>query len=392
MTAQARAEDTTMSAQQGPLAGITVLDFTRVLAGPFATVLLADIGAEVVKVEPPGGDDYRHIGPFSDGESALFRAANRGKKSIVLDLRKADDLATAHTFARMADVVVENFRPGVADRLGIGYAALAAVNPRLVYLSISGFGQTGPLRDRPAYDLIIQAESGLMSLTGQPDGPPTMVGEAFGDLVAGLYGAWALSSALYAREKTGKGCHIDLAMFDALLSLLPTGVSRYVATGAVPKRVGNRHPLSAPFGVFRAGGGHVAIAVLNEKLFRQFAATIDRPEIATDPRFVSDATRAANEGALREIIEAWSTTFSVGQVVERLSRAGIPAAPIADIAMAVESDQARARGLLRPDADRPRLPEQPVHFSSLPRGRMVRVPGLDEHRDEILARILGKAP
>ena len=376
-----------MADTQAPLTGLKVLDFTRVLAGPFATVLMADTGAEVIKVEPPAGDDYRHIGPFVGEESALFRAANRGKKSIVLDLKNPEDLETARLLAREADVVVENFRPGVADKLGIGYAALSALNPRLIYLSISGFGQTGPMRERPAYDIIVQAESGLMSLTGQPDGPPMMVGEALGDLVAGLYGAWAVSSALYGRERTGRGCHIDLAMFDALLSMLPTGVSRYLATGEVPLRVGNRHPLSAPFGVFRTGDGHAAIAVLNEKLFEAFAATIGRPDLVGDPRFGSDPDRARHEAELRAVIEDWSRQLSTLEVVARLSAAGIPSAPIADIAAAVTSEQARARALFRADGDAPPLPEQPAHFSGVARGRAASVPKLGEHQAGILAQL-----
>ena len=375
----------------GPLAGLKVLDFTRVLAGPYATALLADIGADVVKVEPPTGDDYRHIGPFIEGESALFMAANRGKRSIVLDLKKPEDVETACRLAADVDVVVENFRPGTADRLGIGYAALSAKNPRLIYLSISGFGQTGPMRERPAYDIIVQAASGLMSVTGTPDGPPMMVGEAIGDLIAGLYGSWAVGAALWQRERTGKGCHIDLAMYDALLALLPTGVCRYLATGQAPQRVGNRHPLSAPFGVYRSGDGHVAIAVLNEKLFEQFAATIGRPDLVGDPRFGSDPERLKNEADLRIAIEAWTTALTSAEIVSRLTEAGIPAAPIADLAEAVNSEQTQARQLLRRHGGPMPLPEQPVHFSGFARGRPAPVPKLGEHTKAILAEFAARA-
>jgi len=370
---------------QGPLEGLRVLDFTRVLAGPFATALLADIGAEVIKVEPPQGDEYRHIGPFVDGESALFMAANRGKRSIVLDLKSPEGRDAALRLARTVDVVVENFRPGVADKLGIGYAALSEVNPKLIYLSISGFGQTGPMRDRPAYDIIVQATSGLMSLTGHPDGPPTMVGEAIGDLVAGLYGSWAVTSALWQRERTGRGCHIDLAMFDALLSLLPTGACRHFASGEVPGRVGNRHPLSAPFGVYQTADGHVAIAVLNERLFERLAQTIERPELVQDPRFRTDADRSANEPALRDHIEAWSGQRTSADVEASLSAAGIPVAPIQNLAEAINSDQSRDRQLFRESSLGFPVPEQPAHFSGSIRGRSVPVPALGEHTDEILA-------
>jgi CoA:oxalate CoA-transferase len=373
----------------GPLTGLRVLDFSRVLAGPFSTALLADVGADVIKVEPPQGDDYRHIGPFIGGESALFMSANRGKRSIVLDLKTPEGVRQALELAGTVDVVVENFRPGVADKLGIGYAALSAVNPRLVYLSISGFGQSGPMRDRPAYDLIVQAMSGLMSVTGDPNGPPTMVGESFGDLVAGLYGSWAVTSALWRRERTGQGCFIDLAMFDALLSLLPTNICRYLATGQVPQRVGNRHALSAPFGVYRTADGHAAIAVLNERLFEQFAATIGQPELAEDPRFQSDSERSTNEPALRSAIERWSSKLTSAEVVARLSEAGIPVAPIMNVAEAVNSEQARERSLFRHDASGLPLPEQPVHFSGCVRGRPVSVPKLGEHTTEILASFAG---
>ena len=368
---------------KAPLDGVRVLDFTRVLAGPFATALLADIGADIVKIEPPDGDDYRHIGPFIGGQSTLFMAANRGKRSLMLDLKNKDDLAIALKLVADADIVVENFRPGVADRLGIGYGALSALNPRLIYLSISGFGQTGPLRDRPAYDLIVQAESGLMSVTGEPDGPPTLVGEAIGDLVASLFGAWSLAAALYGRERSGRGTHIDLAMFDALVSMLPTAVCRYRASGEAPKRVGNRHPVSAPFGVFRARDGHVAIAVLNEKLFERFAALIGRSDLIDDPRFVSDPLRCANEAALRAAIEAWSALRPATEVVATLSAAGIPAAPIADLATALGSEQVTARQLFRDGGVMP-VAEQPAHFSGLARGARAPAPMLDADRKAIL--------
>ncbi|MBM1175271.1 CaiB/BaiF CoA transferase family protein [Microvirga arabica] len=370
---------------KGPLSGLRVLDFTRVLAGPFATALLADVGAEVIKVEPPHGDDYRHIGPFIDGESALFMSTNRGKRSIVLDLKSPEDLKVALRLAETADVVVENFRPGVADKLGIGYSTLSAVNPKLVYLSISGFGQTGPMRDRPAYDIIIQATSGLMSLTGDPDGPPVMVGEAIADLVAGLYGSWAVTSALWQREQTGRGCYIDLAMFDALLSLLPTGACRHLASGEIPQRVGNRHPLSAPFGVYQTSDGHVAIAVLNERLFERFAEVIKRPDLVTDPRFRTDADRAANEPFLRSVIEQWSTPLSSAEVESWLSKAGIPVAPIQNLAEAIHSEQTRHRMLFRQDEMSFPLPEQPAHFSGTVRGRPAPVPKLGQHTQQILA-------
>ncbi|CUA85578.1 Crotonobetainyl-CoA:carnitine CoA-transferase CaiB and related acyl-CoA transferases [Chelatococcus sambhunathii] len=372
-----------------PLADLRVLDFSRVLAGPYCTALLADLGAEVIKVEPPGGDDYRHIGPFVDGESMLFATVNRGKRSIVLDLAKADDLAIAHALAARADVVVENFRPGVADKLGIGWAQLSALNPRLVYASISGFGQEGELAKRPAYDVILQAMSGIMAVTGEPDGPPTLVGESIADVAAGLFASWAVLAALHERHGTGRGRHIDLAMFDAIVALQPLVVARYLATGEAPRRVGNRHPLSAPFGAFAARDGSFVLAVLNDKLFQRLAACIGAPEIAADPRFTTDSDRLANEGALRALIEGWSRRLGAREAVEALVAHGVPAAEINDMAEALASPHAEARGLLQEVSDARagmrQVPEQPARFAGAPRGGLAAAPRLDGDRAAILA-------
>ncbi len=366
----------------GPLAGLRVVDFTRVLSGPFSTALLADLGAEVVKIESPEGDDYRHIGPFIDGTSALFAFANRGKKSVVLDLKQPDDLAAALALVAEADVVVENFRPGVAARLGLGHDKLMAQHERLVYASISGFGQTSPLRERPAYDLVVQALTGLMSVNGHADGPPTIVGDSFGDLTAGLFASWAILAALVQRGSTGKGCHLDVAMFDSLLTLMPTAVGRYFATGQAPTRSGNRHPFSAPFGAFAARDGNVVIAILNNRLFEALMGLIGHPAMAADPRFAHDEQRGQHEAALRAPIEQWTAQRSVAEVVQALSAAGIPCAAIDDVATAVDSAQATSRQLFRSGQvgeHAMRLPEQPVHFSTMVRGSAARVPTLGEH-------------
>ena len=293
-----------MTPNNRPLDGIRILDFTRVLAGPLATALLADLGAEVIKIEPPQGDDYRAIGPMKNGESALFSVMNRGKKSLVLDLKSAAARELVEALARQADVVVENFRPGVAERLGIGPERLGAINPRLVYVSVSGFGQDGPLAHRPAYDIIVQAMSGLMEATGDPAGPPTLVGEAVSDVVAGLFASWATLAALLQRERGGPeapGQHLDVAMFDTTLAFLVTSMARYLFTGKPARRVGNRHPLSAPFGVYRAQDGHFALAVLNPKLFEALAGAMGQPALVADPRFASDETRSEHEPALRTV-------------------------------------------------------------------------------------------
>jgi CoA:oxalate CoA-transferase len=377
----------------GPLAGVVVVDFSRVLAGPYATALLADLGARVIKVEPRDGDDYRHVGPWLGNDSALFASVNRGKESIVLDLKRPEELELALALCDRADVLVENFRPGVAEKLGIGAEALLARNARLVYASISGFGQSSPMRERPAYDIIVQALTGLMTINGDPAGPPTLVGESIGDVAAGLYGSWAILAGLYQRERTGAGCRIDLAMFDALLAMMPLATTRYLATGNVPQRVGNRHALSAPFGAFRTGDGHVVVAVLNTKLFERFAATIGRAELAHDERFASDSSRKTHEELLRVAFEDWSTARSTADVVAALTAAGVPATRIMDVGEAVESDHAKNRRLFREPAQGSlelRLPEQPASFSTIPRGTPATAPKLDEHGAAIRDWIRGR--
>lgn len=372
-----------------PLEGLRVLDFTRVLAGPYATAMLADLGADVIKVEPPGGDDYRHIGPFRGNESALFQTVNRGKRSVVLNLREPDDLALARRLAMRADVLVENFRPGVMARLGLDAATLQADNPGLVFASISGFGQAGPMAALPAYDIIIQALSGIMAQTGEGDGPPTMVGEAIGDVAGGLFAAFGIMVALHERTRTGRGRVIDLALLDALLSMMPTLGARVLVSDQTPVRTGNIHALSAPFGVYPAADSHFAVAVLNDKLFSGFCAAIGRPELAEDPRFSSDAQRRAHEPALAEAIAGWATGLPVASAVAALTEAGVPAAALQDARAAWTSDQARARGLVgevtHPILGNLAMPCQPVRFQGMTTGPRRPAPGLDEHGDEIRA-------
>lgn len=373
-----------------PLAGIRVLDFTRVLAGPYCTALLADLGADVIKVEPPQGDDYRHVGPFyAEGQSALFEAVNRGKRSVVLDLAGEADSAVALALARGADVVVENFRPGVAEKLGIGAEALTALNPGLVYASISGFGQDGARAKRPAYDIVVQALSGIMAVTGSPDGPATMIGESIADVTAGLFGSWAILAALVERSRTGRGRHVDVSMFDAMLALQPVIVARCLATGEAPLRVGNRHALSAPFGAFAARDGEYVLAVLNNKLFHTLADLIGHPALKDDQRFVDDPSRLANEPALRVFIEDWSTRRAVAEAVEALVAAGIPAAAVQDTAQALASVAGDGRPATQrvehPQLGPIEVPEQPVRFSGVSRGGVGAAPALDQHGGDILA-------
>lgn len=380
------------AAEKKPLTGLRIVDFTRVLAGPYCTALLADLGADVIKVEPPQGDDYRHIGPFyKDGSSALFEAVNRGKRGIVLDLSKESGKEAALALAREADALVENFRPGVAAKLGIGYPAIAAINPRLVYASISGFGQDGPNTARPAYDFILQAMSGIMAVTGDPDGSPMPVGEAIADISAGLFASWAILAALVERGRSDRGRYIDVGMFDAMIAMQPIIVARLLATGNAPLRVGNKHALSAPFGVFRAADGEFVIAVLNEKLFATLAATIGRADIASDPRFASDADRRTHETELRAMIEAWSSQRKLAEVVAALIAAGVPVSDVQDIGQALTSEQVRARPVLQsvthPALGVLEMPEQPARFAGVPRGHGRAAPRLGEHTAAILSEI-----
>jgi CoA:oxalate CoA-transferase len=370
-----------------------VLDFTRVLSGPYCTALLADLGAEVVKVEALQGDDYRHIGPFKQGESALFQLVNRNKSGITLDLKQPAGIALARQLAAKADVVVENFRPGVAERLGIGYAALSATHPGLIYASISGFGQSGAKSDLPAFDLVAQAMSGMMAMTGEPDGPPTKNGDSIGDLAAGLFASWSILAALYERSRTGLGRQLDIAMVDALVSLLPTAVAQWMFGATPPMRSGNRHPLSTPFGAYRTKDGHLVICVLNSGQFARLAACIGRPDLAQDPRFASDEARTRHEPILRAAIEDWLQHHSVDEAVSLLSTAGIPASAIEDAAEVFNGDYVAERALL-PSVTHPtlgaiRVMEQPVHFNGLPRGRQRPAPALGEHTQPVLADWLG---
>ncbi|MGH6761656.1 MAG: CaiB/BaiF CoA transferase family protein [Phyllobacterium sp.] len=349
-----------------PLSGIKILDLSRVLAGPYCTALLADLGAEIIKLEPPSGDDYRHVGPFKDGESALFTLNNRGKKSIALDLKKPADLELAQALAARVDVVVENFRPGVAARLGLGAEALRKANPRLIYCSISGFGQEGPFKDLPAYDLVVQAMSGLMAATGEDGGAALKTGESIADLIAGLFASWSIMAALVQRNATGQGATLDVAMYDALFSMLTTSHAQHFYGGVLPGRVGNRHPLSTPFGCFRTSDGQVVIAVLNSGQFQRLTALIGQPEIADDPRFATDSSRTGHEPALRALIEEWSGALGTTEAVAALAAQGLPAAPIWNIAQAACNEHAAARGLVsqlaHPVLGQAPVVGQPVRF------------------------------
>ena len=383
-------------AKIGPLAGITVVDFTRMLAGPYCSAILSDLGAEVIKVEPPHGDDQRGIGAMKDGLSVSFELLNRNKRSLRLDLKQEKGRRIALELAAMADVVLENFRPGVADKLGIGYQAIQKIRPDTVYCSVSGFGQNGPMAKSPSYDVIAQALSGLMSITGDPEGGPTLVGESIGDIIAGIYAAMAISTALFRRATTDEGTRIDVAMFDALFSLLPTALAKWQVTGVTPERVGNRHPLTAPFGSFTASDGPFMLAVASDKLFADLSAAIGQPELPEDPRFATDPLRFRNRHALAAIIETWAAERTAAEAVDILDRAGIPASTVWDVETAARSEQTAFRQLLTPLTHPAlgilNLPEQPVHFSGTVRGKAYLAPQLGADSDAILADKLAMTP
>ncbi|MFI8632995.1 CaiB/BaiF CoA transferase family protein [Microbacterium sp. NPDC077663] len=377
-----------------PLDGVRVLDLSRVLAGPLCATMLADLGATVTKVELPGrGDDSRHFTPHIGGESSYFMLVNRGKRSIALDLKSEEGRALLERLIADADVLVENFRPGVTARLGLDWESVRAINPRLVYVSISGFGQTGPLSHRPAYDHIVQAMGGIMSATGWADGPPTRVGDAIGDVVAGMYGAWGALAALLQRAQTGVGQHVDVAMLDAIFSLQMVALSQVLAGAAAPARLGNAHPISAPMDAYACADGHIVIAVANDALFVRLATALGRQEWLDDPRFSTDPARLAHQEDLRSEIERWTGARAVDEAVTALESAGVPAAPIWDVAQLADSDHARARGLVRtvehPVAGAVPLVPQPVRFSGTDAAAQAPAPTLGQHTDAVLADDLG---
>lgn len=338
-----------MDATKQLLSGVRVADFSRVLAGPYATAMLADQGAEVFKIEMPGhGDDSRHLGPFTETGSTYFTSLNRGKRSIEADLKDPASHQQLLDFIATCDVVVENFRPGVAAKLGLSYDDLKTIKPDLVYASISGFGQTGAQAKRPAYDTVIQALSGLMSSTGFPGGSPTRVGESIADVSAGVFAAFGVSSALFHRQVTGEGAHIDIPMLDVMLAMQPTNAAIHAA-GSTPERVGNRHPISAPFDTYAATDGLVVIAVANDKLFATLAQTLNKPSLVTDARFATDGLRSDNDEALRAEIEEFTTTHTVAQLCAIFDAAGVPNSPVLDFAEAVDGPITDGRSLSATD-------------------------------------------
>ena len=379
-----------MNPANGPLHGVRVLDLSRVLAGPYCTMFLGDLGAEVVKVEQPGtGDDTRSWGPpFLGGESAYYLCVNRNKRSVTLDLRTPEGIEVLRRLALEADVLMENFRPGTLAGWGLAEAEIRRRNPRLIYASLSAFGSGGPLKDRPGYDLAIQAWGGLMSITGAADGEPSKVGVAIIDVVAGLMLGNAIAAALYAREHTGRGQRIETSLMEAEVASLINAGSNYLVTGKVPGRWGNAHPNIVPYQSFPTADGHLVVAVANEAIWARFCEGVGRPELAADPRFDTNAHRVENRGELIGILDDMFRSRPGDEWTELLNGAGVPCSPVQDIRQVFESPQVLATGMLRevehPTAGKVRMAGLPVKFSATPASIRRPPPRLGEHNDEVL--------
>ena len=379
----------------GPLDGIRVLDLTRVLAGPYCTMFLGDLGAEVVKVEQPGvGDDTRGWGPpFAGGESAYFLCINRNKKSVTVDLKSKEGVALLRRLAERADVLIENFRPGTMERLGLSEKELRVVNPKLIYASLSGFGADGPMSDAPGYDLIVQAWGGLMSITGQPDGEPTKVGVAIMDLVAGLMLGKSIAAALFAREKLGAGQKIDTSLLEAEVASLINVGSNYLLEGKVPQRWGNAHPSIVPYQSFKTADGYLVIGVASEGIWKRFCQAIGRAELADDSRFEKNSNRVENRSLLIGLLTGIFQGRSTGAWLQLLNEAEVPCAPVQTVDQVFKAPQVLHREMLvevdHPTAGIVRMAGIPVKFSLTPASIRLPPPLLGQHNEEVLESWLG---
>jgi crotonobetainyl-CoA:carnitine CoA-transferase CaiB-like acyl-CoA transferase len=379
----------------GPLTGVTVLDLTRVLSGPYCTMLLGDMGARVVKIEQPGrGDDTRAWGPpFVAGESAYFLSINRNKESVTLDFKQPEGQRILERLLERADVLVENFRPGTLKKIGFDYESTASRHPSLVYCSISGFGQSGPKRDRPGYDAVVQAEGGLMSVTGAADGPPYRLGVAISDLVAGLLAAQGIALALFARERTRRGQLVDIAMLDGVAALLCYQASIYFTTGEVPQRMGNRHPTIAPYESFDASDGEFVLAVGNDEQFRRFCDVAGLGALATDPRYATNPARVGNYGELRATLAATLRRRTRAEWIDALTAAGVPCGAVRDVGEVLRDPHVEARHMIEAvehaSAGTLRVLGVPIKLSDTPGRVRTAPPTLGQHTDTVLHDDLG---
>ena len=377
----------------GPLKNLLVVDLTRVLVGPYCTMILSDLGARVIKIEAPEtGDDSRKFGPFVQDYSAYFMSLNRGKESIALNLKNENDKKIFEKILSKADILVENFKPGTLERWGFGWQQVNKKYPKLIYASASGFGQTGPLKELPAYDMVVQGMGGLMSVTGQPNSEPTRVGTSIGDITAGLFTAIGINAALYDREKTGKGMYIDVSMLDCQIAILENAIARYLSKNEIPKPMGSRHPSIAPFEAFKTSDSYIIIAAGNDKLFENLCKALELNNIVEDKRYNTNSSRSENMDELKTILENKLQKKSTNEWVKILEELKIPCGPIFNIKQAVENPQIEARNMIVKAYHKVvgdfKLAGNPIKMSSY-KDEKTRgdIPDLDEHREKILKEI-----
>lgn len=380
-----------------PLENVVVLDLSRVLAGPYATMVLADFGADVIKVEQPKvGDDSRAFGPFVGKESVYFMSLNRNKRSMTLNLKDPKAKEMFKEMVKQADVVVENYRPGTMEKLGLGYDVLKEVNPKIIYAACSGFGHTGPDSKKPAYDVIVQGAGGIMSITGQEGGEPTRVGASVGDITAGLFTAIGIMTALYNRQVTGIGQKVDVSMLDCQVAILENAIARYTSSGIAPQPIGNRHPSITPFEAFKAKDAYVIIAVGNDRLWEKFCNLIGRPELIDDERFVSNPARTKNQKALKAILDTVFPSKTLDEWLEALEGAGIPCGPINTVDRVIKDRQVLARNMVvetdHPVAGKVRMAGVPIKMSETPGSVDTPAPLLGQHTEAVLKKFLGLTP
>tara|TARA_B100001173_G_scaffold151772_1_gene131603 strand:+ start:134 stop:1276 length:1143 start_codon:yes stop_codon:yes gene_type:complete len=374
----------------GPLKNLLVVDLTRVLVGPYCTMMLSDLGARVIKIEAPEiGDDSRKFGPFVENYSAYFMSLNRGKESIALNLKNDDDKKIFEKILSKADILVENFKPGTLEKWGFGWKDVSKKYPKLIYASASGFGQTGPLKELPAYDMVVQGMGGLMSVTGHPNTEPTRVGTSIGDITAGLFTTIGINAALYDREKTGKGAFIDVSMLDCQIAILENAIARYLSKNEIPGPMGSRHPSIAPFEAFKTKDSYIIIAAGNDKLFKNLCDVLEIPEISNDKRFNTNSLRCENMNQLKEIFENKLSTKNTEEWIREMEQLKIPCGPIFNIKQAVENPQIQERNMIVNSFHKVignfKSAGNPIKLSTYKdektRGN---IPDLDEHREKIL--------
>ena len=378
----------------GPLQGIKVIDLTRVLAGPFATQSLGDLGAEVLKIEPPGGgDETRRFPPFLDGEGHYFLGINRNKKSLVVDLQQEAGKEILRKLVAQADILVENYRPGVMDRLGLGYAVLAEINPRLIYCAISGFGLSGPLREKPSFDIVTQALSGALSINGERGHMPIKLAIPLGDMVGGVFGPMAILAALHERHQTGKGRLIDISLYDGLIGMLGYFAQLAFITGEDPPTMGSSHPNIVPYGSFPASDGSIIIAVLSESFWGKLCEALERPELATDPRFATPTLRRERRDEVDQLISDVTRTRTVAEWEKRLTAADVPHAPVLGVTAALAHPHALAREMVveaeHATIGKIKVVGRPIKFPGAKQPPVTAPPTLGQHTEQVLHEELG---